>query len=71
MSQVLRLGLYHLMGDWRADPNVVTTRCASARAWSRRPIPAILDGESFRLERSVEIAFTPKAFRALVPAAAT
>jgi diacylglycerol kinase family enzyme len=66
VTQVLRLGLYHLMGDWRADPNVVTTRCASGRAWSRRPIPAILDGESFRLERSVEIAFVPKAFRALV-----
>jgi diacylglycerol kinase family enzyme len=70
VTQVLRLGLYHLMGDWRADPNVVTTRCAKGYAWSRRSIPAILDGESFRLERSVEIAFVPKAFRALVPAAA-
>jgi diacylglycerol kinase family enzyme len=70
VSEVLRLGVHHLMGDWRADPLVVTTRCARGRAWAERPIPAILDGESFRLERSVEIEFVPEAFRALVPPAA-
>jgi diacylglycerol kinase family enzyme len=67
ISEVFRLGLYHLRGDWRADPSVATTAVRRGRAWARRPIPAILDGESFRLERSVEIEFTPKAFRALVP----
>jgi diacylglycerol kinase family enzyme len=67
IAEVLRLGLYQLRGDWRADPAVATTLCRRGRAWARRPIPAILDGESFRLERSVEIAFVPNAFRALVP----
>ena len=70
ISEVFRLGLYHLRGDWRSDPSVVTTACRRGRAWARRPIPAILDGESFRLERSVAIEFTPKAFRALVPSPA-
>jgi diacylglycerol kinase family enzyme len=67
ISEIIRLSLYHLRGDWRADPGVITTTCRRGRAWARRPIPAILDGESFRLERQVEIEFTPKAFRALVP----
>ena len=67
ITEVVRLGLYHLRGDWRADPSVETTRVRRGRAWARRPIPAILDGESFRLERSVPIEFIPKAFRALVP----
>jgi diacylglycerol kinase family enzyme len=67
VTEVLRLGLYHLRGDWRADPAVATTACRRGRAWAQRPIPAILDGESFRLERSVDIAFVPRAFRALVP----
>lgn len=67
ISEVFRLSLYHLRGDWRDDPGVITTACRRGRAWARRPIPAILDGESFRLERQVEIEFTPKAFRALVP----
>jgi diacylglycerol kinase family enzyme len=70
ISEVFRLGLYHLRGDWRADPSVVTAPCLKGRAWARRPIPAILDGESFRLERSVDIEFIAKAFRALVPASA-
>jgi diacylglycerol kinase family enzyme len=68
IAEVFRLGFYHLRGDWRADPSVITTSCRRGRAWARRPIPAILDGESFRLERSVDIDFTPKAFRALIPA---
>jgi diacylglycerol kinase family enzyme len=67
IAEVVRLGLYQLRGDWRADPAVETTRVRRGRAWARRPIPAILDGESFRLERSVPIEFVPKAFRALVP----
>lgn len=67
VAEVLRLGWHLLRGDWRADPAVETFACRQGRAWARRPIPAILDGESFRLERAVDIEFTPKAFRALVP----
>ncbi|HEX4182560.1 MAG TPA: diacylglycerol kinase family protein [Caulobacteraceae bacterium] len=66
VADVFRLGVFHLLGDWRADPKVITTLCRNGRAWARRPIPAILDGESFRLERSVEIEFVPEAYRALV-----
>jgi diacylglycerol kinase family enzyme len=67
IADVIRLGLYHLRGDWRADPGVETARVRRGQAWARRPIPAILDGESFRLERSVPIVFVPKAFRVLAP----
>lgn len=67
LAEVFRLGVFHLLGDWRADPKVQTTPCRRGRAWARRPIPAILDGESFRLERQVQIEFVPEACRALVP----
>jgi diacylglycerol kinase family enzyme len=67
LADVFRLGVFHLLGDWRADPKVLTTPCRQGRAWARRPIPAILDGESFRLERQVQIEFVPEAYRALVP----
>jgi len=67
IAEVLRLGLYHLFGDWRDDPGVVTKPCRQGRVWARRRIAAILDGESFLLERSVRIEFIPKAYRALVP----
>jgi len=67
VAEVLRLGAYHLFGDWRNDPSVVTTPCRDGWAWARRRIPAILDGESFLLERRVEIVFIPEAYRALVP----
>jgi len=67
IAEVLRLGLHHLLGDWRADPKVLTAPCRQGRAWARRRIPAILDGESFLLERSVAIEFKPKACRVLVP----
>ena len=67
VTEVLRLGIYHLLGDWRSDPKVDTAPCRHGRVWSRRRVPAILDGESFFLERSVEIEFIPRACRALVP----
>ena len=67
IAEVLRLGGHHLFGDWRADPKVVTLQCVRGQARGRRRIPAILDGESFRLERSVPIEFVPKAYRALAP----
>lgn len=66
VADVFRLGVFHLLGDWRADPKVITTLCRQGRAWAHRPIPAILDGESFRLGREVEVEFVPEAYRALV-----
>jgi diacylglycerol kinase family enzyme len=75
--EVLRLGLEALLrpligpvlgGDWRSDPAVTTGRCREGRAYARRRIHAIIDGEPVRLPRTVNIRFRPVAFRALAPA---
>jgi hypothetical protein len=58
--------LGNLIGDWRDDPES-TMPCVRGRAWARAPIPVMLDGELFRFGREVEIAFRPRAFRALAP----
>ena len=63
----VRLALSNLFGDWRDDPHVTVRPCVSGRAWARDPIPAMLDGEFFRLGRYVEARFRPHAFRALAP----
>jgi diacylglycerol kinase family enzyme len=65
----VRLILNNLFGDWRDDPDVTVRPCVSGRAWAREPIPAMLDGEFFRLGRQVDIRFRPRAFRALAPGA--
>jgi len=67
ITEVIRLGVFSLTGDWRRDPSVATTPCRRGRVWARRRIPAILDGETFILGRSVDIEFKPRAYRALVP----
>ena len=64
----VRLALSNLFGDWREDPDVTVRRCVRGRAWSRDPIPVMLDGELFRMGRQVEARFRHRAFRALVPA---
>lgn len=61
----VRLALNNLLGDWRDDPDVTVRSCVRGRAWARDPIPAMLDGEFFRLGRQVETRFRPRAFRAL------
>ena len=70
-QEVFRLAFNGLVSDWRRDPGVTVEACAHGRAWARRSIPAILDGEIQRLPRGVEFSFVPCAFRALVPAAVT
>ena len=74
---MLRLGLAALLrpligpalgGDWRADPAVAVSRCREGRAYGRRHIHAIIDGEPVRLPRTVHIRFRKVAFRALAPA---
>ena len=76
-GDVLRLGLEALVrpligpapgGGWRADPAVTTSRCHEGRAYARRHIHAIIDGEPVRLPRTVQIRFRSVAFRALAPA---
>jgi diacylglycerol kinase family enzyme len=65
----VRLAFSNLLGEWRDDPDVTVLRCVNGRAWARAAIPAMLDGEFFRLGRQVEARFRARAFRALVPAA--
>jgi diacylglycerol kinase family enzyme len=72
LTDILRLGLAALVGgslggDWRADPTVTTAPCVEGRAYARRHIHAIIDGEPVRLGRTVHVRFRPAAFRALVP----
>ncbi|HZZ90517.1 MAG TPA: diacylglycerol kinase family protein [Caulobacteraceae bacterium] len=65
--EMARLALSGVTGAWRDDPAVA---CGLARrGWARMrgSIPAILDGESFRLPRLATFEFVPRAFRALAP----
>jgi len=71
-ADVLRLGLSALLGpltgpdiDWRSDPAVTIAICTEGRAYARRHIHAIIDGEPVRLARTAAIRFKPAAFRAL------
>ena len=70
-GEAFRLGFRALIsefyGDWRDDPAVTARRCRSARAWASGTIPCLVDGESVRLPRSVQIRYVPGAFRALAP----
>lgn len=68
--QAFQLAASAVIRDWRDDSNVTTRTILHARAWARRRIPAILDGEPTTLGREAEIVFKPVAFRALAPAKA-
>ncbi|HEX3917759.1 MAG TPA: diacylglycerol kinase family protein [Caulobacteraceae bacterium] len=65
--EAMQLGFHGALGDWRAAPEVDVRLCTQGEAWARRPIPALFDGELHRLGRRADIAFVPRAFRALAP----
>ena len=65
VTEVLRLAMNNLLSDWRRDPSVTAEPCKRGRAWARRKIPCLLDGEIHWLGRQVEIKYHPGAFRAL------
>jgi diacylglycerol kinase family enzyme len=75
-GEVVRVGLRALAvelfgpwtGDWRNDPVVSAGVCRSGRVWSKRHIPAVLDGEPVRFGRQVKFQFVDVAFRALASA---
>jgi len=67
LMELFRLGFHNLLGDWRADPGVITEPCIEGRVWARRRIPCLIDGEMRWLARSANIRFHPTAFRALAP----
>jgi diacylglycerol kinase family enzyme len=62
-----RMAFNYVARDWRDDPAVNARPARRAVLSSRRPVPAILDGELIRLGRRVQVNFKPKAFRALAP----
>ena len=66
-GDAFRLGFHALTSDWRNDPAVEVSISRKVKAWARRPIPALLDGEPLRLPHRVEVDFVPEAFRALAP----
>ena len=70
-ADAFRLGFNTLMGDWRRDPSVTTYRCTDGRAWARRRIPVILDGEPHRMDSPLTLHFRREAFRALAPSPTT
>jgi diacylglycerol kinase family enzyme len=63
----LRLGLNAALGDWRQDASVEVRRCREARIWSARRIPAILDGETVRLDALAQVRFRSAVVRLLAP----
>ena len=67
-AQAFHLGVTNAFSDWRDDPAVTVQPCSRGRAWARRPIPCLLDGELHRLGRSIDFRFVPRGFRALAPA---
>ena len=67
-DQAVGLAFNGLTGDWRRDSRVAVEACERGRAWARRRIPCILDGEIQSVGREVDFSFEPRAFRALVPA---
>lgn len=66
-AKVFRLALSNMLGDWRDDVAVTMEPCVRGRAWARRRIPCLLDGELDWLDRTSDIRFHRQAFRALAP----
>ena len=66
-GEAFRMAARALFADWRSDPAVATQVVKRAHAWAGSRIPAILDGETIRLDDFAEVTFEPVAFRALAP----
>lgn len=70
-GDALRLAWNATFRDWRADPTVERAKVRRADIESDAPIPALLDGETFELDRNVRIELAPEAFLALRPSQAS
>lgn len=64
-AEAFRLGVNAIVRDWRDDPAVTVRRLRQARVWASGPIPALLDGELFRLRSTAEVRFKPDVARVL------
>jgi diacylglycerol kinase family enzyme len=67
-GDALRLAWNAAFRDWRADRTVDRAKVRRVEIWSDEPIPALLDGETFTLDRRVVVELIPGAFQALRPA---
>lgn len=65
LADVARIGFNALVDDWRNDPSICTTSCTSARVWSARRVPAVLDGEPAWVSASSMVDWRPKVARML------
>ena len=66
-GEALRLGANAILRDWREDPAVDNRPCQTVRVWSAQDVPALLDGESVRLEAFAEVRYVPAVIRVLAP----
>lgn len=66
-GEALRLGVNAIVGDWRTDPAVENRPCHVARVWSAHDMPALLDGETVRLEGLVEVRYQSEVCRVIAP----
>jgi diacylglycerol kinase family enzyme len=64
-SDLVRLGLHAVTGDWRTSPGVEISHCQAARVSASHSVPALLDGETVRLKTTAEVRFTPRLARIL------
>ena len=67
-AELFRLGMHAMFDDWRQDPSVALTRVTTVNVAGHGRIPAILDGETIRLDRTVTITFEAAAFQAITSA---
>lgn len=67
-GDALRLAWNAAFRDWRTDPTVERAKVRRVDIDSDEPVPALLDGETFEMDRHVHIELAPEAFQALRPA---
>jgi diacylglycerol kinase family enzyme len=64
-TDIMRVGLHAVLGDWRNTPGVEVERCQVARIWAAHGVPALLDGESVRLKPLSEVRYAARLARVL------
>jgi diacylglycerol kinase family enzyme len=62
------LAFHAAFDGWRNDASVSLAKVKTLCVTGHGEVPAILDGETVRLGRTVDLSFLPVAFRALTPA---
>lgn len=66
-SRLFGLAFHAAFDDWRNGASVSLAKVKTLCVTGHGEVPVILDGETVRMGRTVEIGFIPVAFRALVP----